>query len=62
MVHKADNDALITRPEFGSVVISKCDVPHEVWKVKKHNRTSLVFFLSPQVGVNRRPVDNIVMP
>ena len=42
------------KPPFASLIISNCDFPHEVTKVEKGNRKSLVFFVSKENGLNKR--------
>ncbi len=41
-------------PKKGSFIISNCNFPHEVTKVTKGQRKSLVFFISEHFGKNRR--------
>ena len=41
-------------PAFGSLLISDCNFAHEVTKVNKGKRKSLVFFISFNKGRNRR--------
>ena len=41
-------------PSMGSLIISNCLYPHEVTKVKKGQRSSLVFFVSFNKGANKR--------
>jgi hypothetical protein len=40
------------KPNFGSLLISDCDYPHEVTKVESGKRGSLVFFISKNNGKN----------
>ena len=42
------------KPEYGSLLVSDCDYPHEVTKVEKGSRGSLVFFVSKNNGKNNR--------
>ncbi len=42
------------KPDFGSLLISDCDYPHEVTKVESGKRGSLVFFVSKNNGKNPR--------
>lgn len=42
------------KPDYGSLIISDCNFPHEVTKVTEGKRGSLVFFVSKNSGVNRR--------
>lgn len=41
-------------PVYGSLLVSDCNYPHEVTKVKKGKRKSLVFFISFSKGRNKR--------
>ncbi len=41
-------------PSKGSLIISNCQYPHEVTKVKSGKRGSLVFFISYNKGLNKR--------
>jgi len=41
-------------PDYRSIIISRCDLPHEVSKVESESRKSLVYFLSEWGGENRR--------
>ena len=41
-------------PSSGSLIVSDCNYPHEVTKVKKGKRGSLVFFVSYKKGLNKR--------
>lgn len=41
-------------PRKGSLIISNCQYPHEVTKVKSGKRGSLVFFISYNKGLNKR--------
>ena len=51
------NDAFIDyTPEYGSLLISDCTYPHEVTKVNSGLRGSLVFFISPYKGENKRKI------
>ena len=43
----------VYRPTFGSVLISACDIPHEVKTVLSQERTSLVYFYSNENGINQ---------
>ena len=40
--------------DFGDLIISNCNYPHEVTKVESGNRKSLVFFVSNDAGKNKR--------
>ena len=42
------------KPNFGSLIVSDCNYPHEVTKVEKGDRKSLVFFVSHHKELNRR--------
>ena len=41
-------------PTKGSLIVSNCTYPHEVTKVTKGHRKSLVFFISKHFGKNKR--------
>lgn len=41
-------------PVYRSILVSRCDLPHEVQQVTDGARTSLVFFLSRHDGENRK--------
>jgi hypothetical protein len=44
------------KPGYGTVIIARCDKPHEVKKVTSEERSSLVYFYSPHRLKNRRAV------
>lgn len=46
------------KPNFGSLLISDCEYPHEVTKVESGRRGSLVFFVSKNNGNNPRNKQN----
>ena len=53
--NKEDNSKYIDyKPDYGSLIISDCNFPHEVTKVTEGKRGSLVFFVSKNSGSNRR--------
>ncbi len=53
--NKSDNSKYIDyKPNYGSLIISDCNFPHEVTKVTDGKRGSLVFFVSTNPGLNRR--------
>ncbi len=52
-VHK-NNKYTDYMPNLKSVIISDCNLPHEVRKVKKGKRSSFVFFLSSHKNKNKR--------
>jgi hypothetical protein len=54
VVHDKDGNETSVSPPYGSMIISKCDWAHEVRPVTSGTRTSLVFFVSPYRGDNRR--------
>lgn len=54
VVHRPDGVRTTISPEFQSVTVSRCDYPHEVRTVESGVRASLVFFVSPHDGENRR--------
>lgn len=47
----------VFKPDYRSVMISDCKIPHEVTKVTDGQRTSFVFFLSSNFEKNKRRVD-----
>lgn len=53
-VYKTKDEIYNYNPSYGSLIISDCRLPHEVTKVKKGHRKSLVFFLSRENGLNKR--------
>jgi len=53
--NKENNSKYIDyKPDYGSLIISDCNFPHEVTKVIDGKRGSLVFFVSTNPGLNRR--------
>jgi len=46
------------KPDYGSLLISDCNYPHEVTKVESGKRGSLVFFISKNNGKNPRKKKN----
>jgi len=42
------------KADFGSLIISDCNFPHEVTKITNGKRGSLVFFISKNPGLNKR--------
>jgi hypothetical protein len=54
VVHKEGTEPNVVTPTYGTVVISNCEVPHEVRKVTQGERSSLVYFYSGNSGVNER--------
>lgn len=46
------------KPNYGSLLISDCEYPHEVTKVESGKRGSLVFFVSKNNGKNPRNQQN----
>ncbi len=46
------------KPNYGSLLISDCEYPHEVTKVESGKRGSLVFFVSKNNGKNPRNKKN----
>ncbi len=44
------------KANFGSLLISDCQFPHEVTKVTRGKRGSLVFFVSKENGLNKRNI------
>jgi hypothetical protein len=55
-VYQKDKSYFDYKPNYGSLIISDCRYPHEVTKVTKGLRGSLVFFVSKHKGKNRRKV------
>ena len=53
-VYKKGKNPRTLMPNYMSLIISDCKIPHEVLKVKSGNRVSFVFFLSEHNGLNRR--------
>jgi hypothetical protein len=54
IVYGGDMPPRVFTPPYRSVLISDCKYPHEVAKVTKGKRVSLVYFLSRWPGDNRR--------
>ena len=53
--NKNDSNKFVDyKPEYGSLTISDCDFPHEVTRVTKGKRGSLVFFVSRNNDKNKR--------
>tara|TARA_B100001059_G_C17787469_1_gene558025 strand:+ start:812 stop:1441 length:630 start_codon:yes stop_codon:yes gene_type:complete len=53
--HKDDKSSFIDyKPDYGSLIISDCQYPHEVTKVTDGERGSLVFFVSKNSDLNKR--------
>ncbi len=44
------------KSDFGSLIISDCNFPHEVTRVTKGKRGSLVFFVSKNSGLNKKNI------
>lgn len=53
-VYQKDKSFIDYKPNFGSLIISDCNYPHEVTKVLNGERKSLVFFISKNNGLNKR--------
>lgn len=53
-VYQKNNSYRDFHPTKGSLIISNCNYPHEVTKVTKGERKSLVFFISDHFDKNRR--------
>ncbi len=49
-----NNSKKIFKPDYRSVIISDCKIPHKVSKVIDGQRTSFVFFLSSYFSKNKR--------
>lgn len=54
VVHGGGKPARHFRPWYRSVIVSDCSFPHEVTRVAKGKRVSLVYFLSEHDGENQR--------
>ncbi|QNT77821.1 2OG-Fe(II) oxygenase [Entomobacter blattae] len=54
VVYPDNNKSYTFRPNYGTVLISQCKIPHEVLTVNSDERVSLVFFLSDYLEENRR--------
>ena len=54
VVQRADGDQRTYRTEYRSILISRCDLRHEVRWVVSGERITLVFFYSRRAGENRR--------
>lgn len=54
VVHGGGKPPRHFRPWYRSVIISNCEYPHEVTRVSKGQRVSLVYFLSEHDGENQR--------
>lgn len=54
VVQRGEGDARTYLTEYRSVLISRCDLPHEVCEVLGGARTTLVFFFSSWGGENQR--------
>ena len=55
--NKENNEKYIDyKANFGSLIISDCQFPHEVTKVTRGKRGSLVFFVSKENGLNKRNI------
>ena len=52
--NKKDNVGLCYAPFYQSMIVSNCNNPHEVTKIEKGTRISLVFFLCEHKGENLR--------
>ena len=55
-VYDKDNKSSFVdyKPDYGSLIISDCQYPHEVTKVTDGERGSLVFFVSKNSDLNKR--------
>lgn len=58
VIHLPDGRRNVIVPQFRSVVITRCDLAHEVCTVQGGTRTSLVYFVSRHAGHNRRYLSN----
>jgi len=53
-VYRSKKRKKIFNPKYQSLIISDCNIPHEVLKVKSGKRVSFVFFLSENFSLNKR--------
>ena len=53
-VYRSKKRKKIFNPKYQSLIISDCNIPHEVLKVKSGRRVSFVFFLSENFSLNKR--------
>ena len=53
VVYKNKNKKIF-KPDYKSIIIRDCKIPHEVSKVTSGQRTSFVFFLSKNFSKNKR--------
>ena len=53
-VHQRDQSFIDYKPDYHSLIISDCSYPHEVTRVTKGLRKSLVFFYANHYKKNRR--------
>lgn len=53
-VYQKNNDYYDYKSNFGDLILSNCNYPHEVTKVSNGERKSLVFFISKNGGNNKR--------
>jgi 2-oxoglutarate-Fe(II)-dependent oxygenase superfamily protein len=56
VVHPEGSREQVFSPAYGSVLITTCRFQHEVRKVLRNERRSLVYFYSRHAGVNERDV------
>jgi hypothetical protein len=54
VVHRSENDLISYTTQYRSVLISRCDLHHEVCEVLDGQRMTLVFFFSRHNGMNER--------
>lgn len=55
IVHNTNSEKkFVYRSFYGELLVTRCDFPHEVTKVKNGERKSLVFFVSENRGLNKR--------
>ncbi|MEC8074355.1 MAG: 2OG-Fe(II) oxygenase [Pseudomonadota bacterium] len=54
VVYKKGKKPKKFKPNYKSIIISDCKIPHEVSKVKSGKRISFVFFLSKNFKANKR--------
>lgn len=54
VVYKDGEEPNVVKRTYGTVIVSKCEVPHEVRKVTVGERLSPLYFYSGNDSVNRR--------
>jgi predicted 2-oxoglutarate/Fe(II)-dependent dioxygenase YbiX len=54
VLKREEAESISYKPQKHTTIISDCSIPHEVTRITKGNRKSLVYFLSKHEGLNRR--------